>query len=207
MPDMIVGRKQGLAVISATDADEKTLCSLPGESFEAGELMYWAGNYWLIMSRDADTEVYTRGTAKRCNHLLKWLNGEREPKYRPCVVVDSTKYTAGETYTDMVTEGNTRVALYVPRDGDTLTIGRDRRFVLGRGENAMAYKLTKPDSISPVDPLSGVLTFTLSEDSLTANDSQVYGVADYYIDKTPPRIDSGDPPKGDMSDPGKGGWL
>ena len=207
VPDLIVGRTQGLAIISTEEADVKTICSLPDESFCAGELFYWSDNYWLIMERDADTEVYTRGTAQRCNHLLKWLTKEREPKYSPCVIVDSTKYTAGETYTEMVTMGNTRVALYMPRNEDSMAIERDRRFVLGQGANCLAYKLTKPDAVSLVDPLDGVMMFTLSEDSLTANDSQVYGVADYYIDRSAPGINSGVPPKAPEDNTSKGVWL
>lgn len=88
---LINGQEQNAAVISSDNLDTKTICSLPNEDFPHGGLVYWMDQHWLITGKDADNEVYTRGTMRQCNHLLKWVNDEGKIVERWCIVEDGTK--------------------------------------------------------------------------------------------------------------------
>jgi len=54
------GEEQQLAIINSDHLDIKTICSLPGEDISGGSLVDWADNRWLVISRDAGNEVYTK---------------------------------------------------------------------------------------------------------------------------------------------------
>ena len=60
----IDGAERDLAVIDSDNLDTKTLCSMPGEDLPHGGIVEWMGNHWLIVTRDANNEVYTKGTMK-----------------------------------------------------------------------------------------------------------------------------------------------
>lgn len=83
--------RQNVAIINSDNLNEKTIIAVPGEDLELGALIHWMDNYWLIVERDANTEVYTKGKLLQCNHLLHWISPNKEIMEQWCVIEDGTK--------------------------------------------------------------------------------------------------------------------
>lgn len=56
------GTVRNMAVINSDNLNLKTLCTMPGEDLPHGGLVEWMGNHWLITEKDANNELYTKGT-------------------------------------------------------------------------------------------------------------------------------------------------
>ena len=85
------GKQQSLAIMDSDNLGTKTLCSLPGENLPHGGVVDWMDNHWLIVARDANDELYTRGTMKQCNYLLRWIADDGTVVERWCIIEDGTK--------------------------------------------------------------------------------------------------------------------
>ena len=66
---------------------------MPGEELRHGALVYWMQNYWLVIEKDYNVEVYTRAKMQQCNYLLRWVNDEGQIIERWCIIEDGTKLT------------------------------------------------------------------------------------------------------------------
>ena len=107
------GTVRNMAVINSDNLNLKTLCTMPGEDLPHGGLVEWMGNHWLITEKDANNELYTKGTMKQCNYLLRWIAEDDTVVERWCVIEDGTKYLTGE-YGDndfIVVRGDSRISL------------------------------------------------------------------------------------------------
>ena len=79
------------AIIDSDNLDEKTLLSMPGEDFNCGDYVEWAGNHWLVIEKDANNELYTKGKLWQCNHLLRWIDSDHIIHEQWCIIEDGTK--------------------------------------------------------------------------------------------------------------------
>lgn len=175
---------QDVAIINSDNLNEKTLITLPDQDIESGSMVYWKGYYWLVAERDANTTVYTKAKLLQCNHLLKWVSDDKEIMKQWCVIEDGTKYLIGE-YEDrqfIVTRGDSRIAMTISRNSETVKFGRTRRFLVDDPESPqkLAYSLTKPLKLGAVYNQKGIFKFVLQEVTSTADDNQELGIADYY---------------------------
>lgn len=89
----IDGEMRECAIINSDNLDTKTICSMPGEELRHGALVYWMGQYWLIIEKDYNTEVYTKAKMQQCNYLLRWVDDENNIIERWCIIEDGTKLT------------------------------------------------------------------------------------------------------------------
>lgn len=87
---------QNVSIINSDNLNEKTILSMPGEDIVLGSLIHWMDNYWIVDERDANTTLYTKAKLTQCNHLMKWINADKEIIEQWCVVEDGTKYLTGE---------------------------------------------------------------------------------------------------------------
>lgn len=87
----IDGVAKNVSIINSDNLNEKTILSLPNESFDCGGVVSWEGNYWLITERDAGDEVYTKAKMVQCNHKLKWVDSTGTLREQWCVIEDGTK--------------------------------------------------------------------------------------------------------------------
>ena len=83
--------EQNVAIIDSDNLNEKYIYSLPDEDIVLGSLIHWMDNYWIVEERDANTTLYTRAKLIQCNHLLKWINADKQIIEQWCVVEDGTK--------------------------------------------------------------------------------------------------------------------
>lgn len=162
----------------------KIIHSMPGEDIECGSTVFWMGYHWLVTERDANTEIRTKAKMLQCNFLLKWVNDENQVCEQWCFIEDGTKYLTGE-YEDrnfVVTRGDSRIAMTISRNAETLKFNRDFRFLIDDPESneQIAYALTKPLKVGRVYGDKGVFGFVLQEVATTDDDNKELGIADYY---------------------------
>lgn len=183
----INGAAQSLAIINSDNFDTKTLCSMPGEDFPHGGTVDWMKNKWLIISRDANNELYTRGIMRQCNYLLRWISDDGKIIERWCIVEDGTKYLTGE-YSDnnfVITRGDSRVSLTLPKDEYTIRLNRNNRFLIDNYDspNVLAYRLSKPFKLGgsyDSEDSEGVLYYILQECNTEDTDNLKLHIANYY---------------------------
>ncbi len=210
----IDGADRNAAVISSDILTQKRICSLPGEDFPNGAYVEFADSHWLITTVDPDNEIYTKGTMLQCNYLLKWVNSDNQVVERWCVLEDSTKYLTGETVSryneNGMTLGDTRIAVTLPRDADTVKLGRDDRFVIDDLDSGqkLTYRITKPLKVGSVYNGRGVIAFILTEVNSEDDDNNDLMIADYYT-HFPRPTDPEEIPPGTLKEPGSGKkvWL
>lgn len=209
------GEKRGVNILDTQNINIKTITSMPGEDIRHGALLTWGDSKWLITEKDANTELYARGTMQRCNHLLQWVNAKNEIVKRWSIVEDATNYLVGE-YGDkffMMNRGDARLSLIIPQDSETLKLNRSSRFIIDYpgSSDALAFRLTKPHRVGPSYDGEGVLRFVLQECTTEDDDNIELGIADYY--KHFPREDHRDPISDDLIEmpvievEDRGGWL
>ena len=194
-----------VAVINSDNLDEKMILAMPGDEIENGSLVFWMGQYWLVTEQDANDTIYRRSKMIQCNHLLKWVSKDHEICEQWCIVEDGTKYLTGE-YEDMhfiVTRGDSRIAVRLARNRETVRLDRSNRFLIDDPDppHPLAYALTKPFKIGAYRK-KGCFKFVLQEVAATDDDDMERGIADYYLHfpKEWPYVP-------DVDDNGKKVWL
>lgn len=197
---IVNGNMQSMAVLNSDNLNIKTLCSMPGEDLPHGGMVEWMGNHWLITERDANNELYTKGTMKQCNYLLRWIADDGTVVERWCIIEDGTKYLTGE-YGDndfIVTRGDSRISLTLAKDEYSIQLSRENRFLIDDYDTkaVLAYRLTKPFKLGGTYNGEGVLNFVLAECNTEDTDNFELHIANYY-DRFPRESEGGDTSEGD----------
>lgn len=181
---VINGEQRNVAIINSDNLNEKTICSMPLEDLPNGGLVYWMDNYWLITEKDANNELYTRAKLIQCNYNVSWINREHQIVSRWCIIADGTKYLTGEWSDNymVLTRGDSRLVMTLPRDSETVRLNRQNRFILDDFDSPepIAYRLTKPFKLGHTFQDEGVLMFVLSECNTEDDDNLELHIADYY---------------------------
>lgn len=203
-PITINNVSQKVSIVDTEELNIKTICALPGESLLHGGIVDWEENKWLITEIDAHNEVYEKGTMQQCNHLLRWrdISGNIIEKWS--IVEDGTKYLIGEKQEDIMSVGDARIAVTVPKDSDTVNLKRGNRFLIDDVDTSevLAYQITKPNRLYNIFNNNGIFRYILKEVNPTDNDNLELRVADYYqppmntsTDSYPDIIDDNDEKK------------
>ena len=137
-----------VVIVNSDNLNEKTIYSTSSNVVKGGSLVRWMNNYWLVTECDANTEIYTRAKIRQCNYLLKWVDFEGEIHEQWCIIEDGTKYLTGE-YEDrnfIVTRGDSRIAMTIAKNEDTVKFCRESRFLIDDPDSniKLSYLLTKP---------------------------------------------------------------
>ena len=212
----IDGIEQDVAIIDSDNLDEKTILSMPGEKLRHGGLVDWMDNYWIIYELDANTTIRQRGVLWQCNYLLKWVSEDGVIHEQWCVVEDGTKYLTGELEDRhfIITRGDARIAITMPRNKDTEKLGRKNRFIvdLPESEDMLCFILSKPLKVGRTygkdNENDGVFKFVLQEVTATGDDNFELRVADYYK-YYPKDVELPEPDHGQQTDSEEEGssWL
>lgn len=181
---IINGEQRSLAIINSDNLNQKTLCTLPGESLPHGGLVEWMNNYWLITELDANNEVYSKAIMRQCNYQLRWIADDGNIVERWCIVEDGTKYLTGE-YGDneyILTRGDTRISVTLPYDEYTIRLNRKNRFLIDSFDSptVLAYELTKPFKLGGTYGQGGILSFVMQECNTEDTDNFELHIANYY---------------------------
>ena len=181
----INGFRTEIAVIDSTEMSVKKIYSMPGKTLEHGGLVQWENSIWLITEVDKHAEIYTKGKMTRCNYLLKWIDRSDDNAIQKecwCVVTD-TSALLGEEQKQMMTVGDARTTLTIPKNDDTRKFTRGMRFIIDDPDTdkPLAYEITKPIRLHNVYDKKGVYKFLLHEVNTTDQDNLDLLIADYYI--------------------------
>lgn len=183
-PALINGCAQEIAVINCDNLNEKFVFSLPEEDIELGSLVYWMDNYWLVSERDANATIYTKCKMIQCNYLLKWVSKDGVIHEQWCIIEDGTKYLTGELEDKnfVVTRGDSRIAMTIQKNEDTVLFDRECRFLIDDKDSPhkLAYILSKPLKSGQTYNNKGTFKFVLQEVTATKYDNHILGIADYY---------------------------
>lgn len=183
---LIDDKPQGVAIINSDNLNEKKMYSLHGDDIKCGSMVKWQDNYWLVVEKDANNEVYTRTKLLQCNHLLKWVDDDNVIHEQWCVIEDGTKYLVGELEDRnfVVTRGDSRVAMTIAKNEHTIKLNRKNRFLINDPDSGsndkVAYLLTKPLKVGKTYQGEGIYSFVLQEVVSTEDDNIELGIADYY---------------------------
>lgn len=182
---VIVNDEETEAIILDSDnLNIKTICMYPGEPLSNGSMVLWNDQSWLVTALDANNELYFRGTMQQCNYLLRWISTEGKIVERWSIVEDGTKYLTGD-YSDrdfVVTRGDSRISLTLPKDSETIRLERENRFIIDDydAQSPLAYKLTKPFKLGGTFNGEGVLRFVLTECNTEDTDNLQLHIPNYY---------------------------
>lgn len=82
----------------------------------------------------------------------------------------------------VVTRGDSRIAMTIARNEQTIKFNRECRFLIDdpESDHKLAYLLTKPLKLGATFNGEGVFKFVLQEVTATGDDNHELGVADYY---------------------------
>lgn len=209
----IDGEDRNIVILNSDNLNQKTLCSLPGEDIRHGAYIDWMNHKWLVTERDANSEIYTKCIMLQCNYLLRWINDSGEIIERWSVVEDGTRYLTGE-FSDsflVATKGDSRIAVTLPKDLETIALDRDARFIIDdySSPHPLAYRLTKPFKFGGSYDENGVVIFVMTECNTENDDNIELHIADYY--KHFPREGENNNSSVDTSvddlDSGRRGWI
>lgn len=180
----IDGEDRNIVILNSDNLNQKTLCSLPGEDIRHGAYIDWMNHKWLVTERDANSEIYTKCIMLQCNYLLRWINDSGEIIERWSVVEDGTRYLTGE-FSDsflVATKGDSRIAVTLPKDLETIALDRDARFIIDdySSPHPLAYRLTKPFKLGGSYDENGVVIFVMTECNTENDDNIELHIADYY---------------------------
>lgn len=208
----IDGKEQNIVILNSDNLNQKTLCSLPGEDIRHGAYIDWMDHKWVVTERDANSEIYTKCIMIQCNYLLRWINSNGEIVERWSIVEDGTRYLTGE-FSDsflVTTKGDSRIAVTLPKDSETLVLDRDSRFIIDdySSPHPLAYRLTKPFKLGGSFDENGVVIFVMTECNAEHYDNTELHIADYY--KHFPREEENNNSADisvDDSDSGRRGWI
>ncbi len=184
----IDGVSQGITITDdSNDLSIKKICALPDEGLLHGGMVEYANSHWIITEVDANDEVYSKGKMQRCNYLLKWLDDTGSIIEKWSIVEDGTKYLIGEKSSDMMSIGDARIAITLPKDADTNKLCRGMRFLVddNDADRVLAYQITKPNKLYNIYDGRGIFRFILNEVNLTDDDNVKLRIADYYNWKKP----------------------
>lgn len=180
---IVDGEERQCAIISTQKMTEKKIYSLPNESFFAGAYVEWENSTWLITSVDEQNEVYQTGLMVQCNYNLKWVNPSGEIISRMVIAIDGTKYLTGEYSQQFLTAGDARMQITMPKDSETVLIGRGDRFLIDDpdAQAIQAFEVTKLNRASSTYNGHGVYIHMLVESPRDDSvDNYDLMVANYY---------------------------
>ena len=116
----------------------------------------------------------------------------------------------------VATRGDSRIAVTLPKDEETLVLGRDDRFIIDDYDapNPLAYRLTKPFKLGGSFDENGVVIFVMTECNSENDDNPELHIANYYkyfpredteVDNT--SVNTAVDDEETVADTGRQGWI
>lgn len=176
------GVEQSLFIHATDVASEKTFNTLPGETIELGDVIFWNKMHWLVTNVDFDDEVTRKGRIQQCNRQIRWQN----PKTGKIVerwCLATKPYTSNIHEGTIVANSNREYKVQIGFDDETILVGLNRRFLLEEIDGEpKAYEVVSVDTITNryEDVGGGFLVWNLSQHEYNpATDNAALMIADY----------------------------
>lgn len=179
----IDGVSRVLFIHSTDIPSEKTFNTLPGETVDIGDVIFWENMHWLVTQIDFDDEVTRSGRIVQCNRQIRWQNKKTGD-------IISRWCLAKKPYSTNVADGlsigsSTReYKIQLSYDEETIQVDLDRRFLLEEiGGVPRAYKLISVDTLTNryEDIAGGFLIWNMEQTEYNPlADNAELMIADYF---------------------------
>ena len=200
---LIDGVEHDLTIIEANNLDEKKIKSRPNDSFHSGQIVYWAGWYWIITKVNRRSEIVSNGEMKEYTYDLYWQDNTGKIIDKWAYTSNASSYSNGTTGNATITLTANQFLVVMPKDDDTINLEETRMIIDNRTNNRPTpYKLTRPDNVTADYGIGCTYyIFTLDQRNddkdkkVTLEDASVVWICDYITPTTPTEPttpDSGD---------------
>lgn len=160
----------GVQIVDESNVRDQKLITCLDYQLKNGDIIDWQDAKWINVLTDNMSDIYYRGTLRRCVGQLKWLDPDGLPLERYFTFKSDSSTNFGVQDGRIMTLGNERRILIVPLDDETKLFGKDKRFIF----DSRAWRVTAVDTIS----VDGLLMLTVDEDTIDSDDDLVDQVAD-----------------------------
>ena len=193
------GVTQGLVVTPSESYYKYEVEALPGDELYPGDIIYTAGEHWIVNRTRVASPYQTIGLMWLCNHLFKWQNGTSEVIER-WGVLDPGVYSSTRDGDKTAMTADKQYKVYLPYDEDTAKLFIDKRLAVGVMYDRTLKQVLNVQRITGFDPVAwsygnGAHLLVLnvrSDDFVSPTDSIEQMVCDYIApDDTPPDVFDG----------------
>lgn len=156
--------------------DQKLIICLDYQ-LQNGDIINWQNENWINILTDNMSDIYYRGTLRRCNGTLYWQTSTGTTLSYHFTFKSDPATNFGVEDGRIMSLGNERRTLLINADEESKKVAKGKRFIF----DSRAWKVTAIDSIS----VNGLLTLTVEESEIdSSKDNLELEIAD-YIPPTP----------------------
>jgi len=157
------------------------------DRFDAGNIMFYDGDYWICTSKTNFHNLYCKGSFVRTNYSLKWQKSDGSIIERRCWVQSAAQYNSGENENKTITLGSDQIMIVLPSDDETNILDSPRRFFIDKNlQSPTPYKITRNDTIPYSDWDYGCVNLIVTQDVIGKSDNIGLLICDYKEPTTLP---------------------
>lgn len=152
------------------------------DKFQQGSILTYDNDYWLCLTCFEYHKLYLKGLFQRCNYKMRWQNKAGDIIERWACVQDASAYNSGTDGNKTLQIGADQVMVYIPCDEETVTMARDKRFMIDcNTEFPTTYTLTRIDTTGRTVDGVGYCIWLLTESQLNnQTDNIELMICDYF---------------------------
>ncbi|TVY09967.1 hypothetical protein [Paenibacillus cremeus] len=175
----------GVHIVDDSDVrEQKMLLSLHDNPIANGDIITWNSEKWINILTDNMSDVYYRGTLRKCVSSLKWMETGVIKEAWFTYKSDTSRGLGVNDGTVLIMPQERRY-IYVQNNADTIKIDKDRRFII----DGRCWRVVGVDRLT-----TGLVYLELTEDSINpSKDNLDLRLVDYYSSTTPTSTPSPQP--------------
>lgn len=133
------------------DYDTKMISTPFDSGYKVGDVFRWENTQtlWIIYNQNLTELAYFRGSARRCNYMVRWVNGERELCETPISVIgpsmpDHTRMINGMMAGSFIVPSGNLICLVTDNQKNRGYFHDDQTFII----LGISYRVTNIDRLS-----------------------------------------------------------
>lgn len=133
------------------DYDTKMISTPFDSGYKVGDVFRWENTQtlWIIYNQNLTELAYFRGSTRRCNYMVRWVNGERELCETPISVIgpsmpDHTRMINGMMAGSFVVPSGNLICLVTDNQKNREYFHDDQTFII----LGISYRVTNIDRLS-----------------------------------------------------------
>lgn len=138
-------------VVLNQDYDTKMISTPFDSGYKVGDVFRWENTQtlWIIYNQNLTELAYFRGSTRRCNYMVQWVNGERERCETPMSVIgpsmpDKTRMINGMMMGSFIVPSGNLVCLVTDNTQNRGYFHQEQTFLI----QGLAYRVTNLDYLS-----------------------------------------------------------
>ncbi|MFD0587816.1 hypothetical protein ACFQZE_07360 [Paenibacillus sp. GCM10027627] len=169
----------GVHLIDDSNVRDQKLAISLDYRLQNGDIINWQDDNWINILTDNMSDIYYRGTIRRCNGNLNWQDSNKLVVSYPFTFKSDPATNFGTEDGRIMVLGNERRTLLIKADEKSKKIIKGKRFIF----DSRAWKTTALDMIS----VKGLILITVEESEIDpSKDNLELEIADYIPPSTPP---------------------